>query len=154
MVDGEEVVFSACVTGYPRPSFTWYHNGTKVTTDYSLTIGEDGSLVIHTAEIKHVGVYELEVANELGVDRRKVSLGVYGSEIELLGDYQMTIPIIPLTKFGKYVSKNREKNNAGFNNQYRVSGYGHLHGNKRALTLMCFKLVSGVQYQTSLHCGH
>ena len=117
VVDGEEVVFNVRVTGYPRPSFTWYHNGTKVTTDYSLTIGEDGSLVIHTAEMKHAGVYELEAANELGVYRRKVSLGVYGSEIELPGDYQMTIPIIPLAKLGKYVSKNREKTNSGFNNQ-------------------------------------
>ena len=76
-------------------------------------------------------MYELEVANELGVDRRKVSLGVYGSEIELPGDYQMTIPIIPLAKFGQHVSKNHEKNNVGFNNQYRVSGCGYLHGNKR-----------------------
>ena len=75
-------------------------------------------------------MYELEVANELGVDRRKVSLGVYGSEIELPVDYQMTIPIIPLAKFGKYVSKNHEKNNVD-----RVSGCGYLHGNKRMTRL-------------------
>eukprot|EP00731_Ephydatia_muelleri_P019044 Em0011g1084a len=94
-------------------------NGTKMTTDHSFTLGEDGSLVIHTAEMGHAGVYELEVANELGVDRRRVSLGVYGSEIELPGDYQMTVPAVPLAKFGSYVAKSHEKNNTGFNNQYR-----------------------------------
>eukprot|EP00731_Ephydatia_muelleri_P019106 Em0011g1146a len=119
VVDGEEVVFNVRVTGYPRPSFTWYRNGTKLTTDHSFTLGEDGSLVIHTAEMGHAGVYELEVANELGVDRRRVSLGVYGSEIELPGDYQMTVPAVPLAKFGSYVAKSHEKNNTGFNNQYR-----------------------------------
>ncbi|KAL5486451.1 hypothetical protein EMCRGX_G018928 [Ephydatia muelleri] len=119
MVDGEEVVFNVRVTGYPRPSFTWFQNGTKMTTDHSFTLGEDGSLVIHTAEMGHAGVYELEVANELGVDRRRVSLGVYGSEIELPGDYQMTVPAVPLAKFGPYVAKSHEKNNTGFNNQYR-----------------------------------
>eukprot|EP00731_Ephydatia_muelleri_P019083 Em0011g1123a len=119
VVDGEEVVFNVRVTGYPRPSFTWYRNGTKMTTDHSFTLGEDGSLVIHTAEMGHAGVYELEVANELGVDRRRVSLGVYGSEIELPGDYQMTVPAVPLAKFGPYVAKSHEKNNTGFNNQYR-----------------------------------
>eukprot|EP00731_Ephydatia_muelleri_P019059 Em0011g1099a len=108
VVDGEEeVVFNVRVTGYPRPSFTWYRNGTKMTTDHSFTLGEDGSLVIHTAEMGHAGVYELEVANELGVDRRRVSLGVYG---------------IPLAKFGPYVAKSHEKNNTGFNNQYREDG--------------------------------
>eukprot|EP00731_Ephydatia_muelleri_P019085 Em0011g1125a len=119
VVDGEEVVFNVRVTGYPRPSFTWYQNGTKMTTDHSFTLGEDGSLVVHTAEMGHAGVYELEVANELGVDRRRVSLGVYGSEIELPGDYQMTVPAVPLAKFGPYVAKSHEKNNTGFNNQYR-----------------------------------
>ena len=105
------MVFNVRVTGYPRPSFTWYQNGTKVATDHSLTLGEDGSLIIHTAEMGHAGVYELEVTNELGVDKRQVSLGVYGSEIELPGDYQMTIPAVPLTKFGEYVFRNHEKNN-------------------------------------------
>eukprot|EP00731_Ephydatia_muelleri_P019051 Em0011g1091a len=100
VVDGEEVVFN-------------------MTTDHSFTLGEDGSLVIHTAEMGHAGVYELEVANELGVDRRRVSLGVYGSEIELPGDYQMTVPAVPLAKFGPYVAKSHEINNTGFNNQYR-----------------------------------
>ena len=95
-------------------------------------------------------MYELKVANELDVDRLKVSLDVYGSET----DYQMTIPIIPLAKFGQHVSKYHEKNNAGFYNQYRVSGCGYLLGNKRALTLMCSKLVSGVQYRMSLYYGH
>ena len=74
-------------------------------------------------------MYELEVANELGVDRRRVSLGVYGSEIELPGDYQMTVPSVPLAKFGPYVAKSHEKNNVGFTNQYRVS-LCH-HGNRR-----------------------
>ena len=128
VVDGEEVVFNVRVTGYPRPSFTWYQNGTKMTTDHSFTLGEDGSLVIHTAEMGHAGVYELEVANELGVDRRRVSLGVYGSEIELPGDYQMTVPAVPLAKFGPYVAKSHEKSNTGFNNQYRVSVNGYHHG--------------------------
>ncbi|KAL5486460.1 hypothetical protein EMCRGX_G018938 [Ephydatia muelleri] len=106
VVDGEEeVVFNVRVTGYPRPSFTWYRNGTKMTTDHSFTLGEDGSLVIHTAEMGHAGVYELEVANELGVDRRR-----------------MTVPAVPLAKFGPYVAKSHEKNNTGFNNQYREDG--------------------------------
>ena len=130
VVDGEEVVFNVRVTGYPRPSFTWYQNGTKMTTDHSFTLGEDGSLVIHTAEMGHAGVYELEVANELGVDRRRVSLGVYGSEIELPGDYQMTVPAVPLAKFGPYVAKSHEKSNTGFNNQYRVSVNGYCHGRR------------------------
>ena len=124
------------VTGYPRPSFTWYRNGTKMTTDHSFMLGEDGSLVIHTAEMGHAGVYELEVANELGVDRRRVSLGVYGSEIELPGDYQMTVPAVPLAKFGPYVAKSHEKNNVGFTNQYRVS-LCH-HGNRRVNPFMPF----------------
>ena len=79
-------------------------------TDHSFTLGEDGSLVIHTAEMGHAGVYELEVANELGVDRHRVSLGVYGSEIELPGDYQMTVPAVPLSKFGSYIAKSHENN--------------------------------------------
>ena len=109
-----------------------------MTTDHSFTLGEDGSLVIHTAEMGHAGVYELEVANELGVDRRRVSLGVYGSEIELPGDYQMTVPAVPLAKFGSYVAKSHEKNNTGFNNQYRVSVNGYCHGNRRVNPFMPF----------------
>ena len=64
----------------------------------------------------HAGVYELEVANELGVDTHRVSLGVYGSEIELPGDYQMTVPAVPLAKFGPYVAKSHEKSYVGFTN--------------------------------------
>ena len=109
-----------------------------MTTDHSFTLGEDGSLVIHTTEMGHAGVYELEVANELGVDRRRVSLGVYGSEIELPGDYQMTVPAVPLAKFGPYVAKSHEKNNTGFNNQYRVSVNGYCHGNRRVNPFMPF----------------
>eukprot|EP00731_Ephydatia_muelleri_P019065 Em0011g1105a len=120
VVDGEEVVFNVRVR-IPKTLLHWYQNGTKMTTDHSFTLGEDGSLVIHTAEMGHAGVYELEVANELGVDRRRVSLGVYGSEIELPGDYQMTVPAVLVAKFGPYVAKSHEKNNTGFNNQYRVN---------------------------------
>ena len=100
----------------------------------------------------HAGVYELEVANELGVDRRRVSLGVYGSEIELPGDYQMTVPAVLVAKFGPYVAKSHEKNNTGFNNQYRVSVNGYCHGS-RNITLSCPLSVSGVYYQTSFNGG-
>ena len=81
-----------------------------MTTDHSFTLGEDGSLVIHTAEMGHAGVYELEVANELGVDKHRVSLGVYGCEIELPGDYQMTVLAVPRSKFRSYIAKSHENN--------------------------------------------
>ena len=124
-----------------------------MTTDHSFTLGEDGSLVIHTTEMGHAGVYELEVANELGVDKCRVSLGVYGSEIELPGDYQMTIPAVPLAKFGPYVAKSHEKNNTGFNNQYRVSVNGYCHMEAENVTLSSPLSVSGVYYQTSFNGG-
>ena len=90
-------------------------------TDESFTFGEDGHLIIHMAQVEHAGVYQLEVANELGVERDRVCLGVYGSEKELPGDYQIAIPAVPLTNFGQYMLSNHVKNNTGFKNQFRVS---------------------------------
>ena len=133
VMEGEEVVLNVYVTGYPKPSFTWYHNGSKVTKDHSFTLVEDGSLVIHTAEMKQAGVYELEVANELGIDRCRVAIGVYGSDMQLPGDYQMITLAITISMFGLYVSKNHEQSNMGFKNQYRVSVCSSLFGHTNTL---------------------
>lgn len=121
VVVGEEVVFNVRISGYPRPSVTWYRNGINVITDESFTFGEDGHLIIHMAQVGHAGVYELEVANELGVERDRMCLGVYESEKELPGDYQIAIPAVPLTSFGQYMLSNHVNNNTGFKNQFRVS---------------------------------
>eukprot|EP00731_Ephydatia_muelleri_P037068 Em0390g1a len=119
VVEGEEVVFNVRISGYPRPSVTWYRNGINVITDESFTFGEDGHLIIHMAQVGHAGVYELEVANELGVERDRMCLGVYESEKELPGDYQIAMPAVPLTSFGQYMLSNHVNNNTGFKNQFR-----------------------------------
>lgn len=49
-------------------------------TDHSLPLGEDAWKPYHPyGRDGTCCVYELEVTKELGVDKRQVSLGVYGS---------------------------------------------------------------------------
>ena len=41
--------------GHPPPSFTWYHDGRKVTADYATELDQDGGLSFSSVETKHAG---------------------------------------------------------------------------------------------------
>ena len=53
--EGEEVYLKVKVGGVPPPTLTWYHNGTKVTSDYATELNDDGGITFPSVEAKHAG---------------------------------------------------------------------------------------------------
>ncbi len=118
--EGETILFQPQVTGTPTPFLTWYFQDEKVTEDYSISLGQNGTLTVHSAEPRHAGVFRLLAVNNAGFVSREV-------EVTLLEDDEpdptaptMTFNPIPLQDFGEYVAANHAHSNQGFKDQYMV----------------------------------
>lgn len=112
------------VTGVPKPTIVWYHQGKQLERDYSIELGgEDGSLSIPSAEIRHAGLYKLVATNTAGSVEKEVKLMVRkAGELEPITDIadQKEIGPVPVAEFGKYVEQHHANGNKPFGLQYKV----------------------------------
>ena len=126
VLEGEGVVFQVEVTGSPQPKMTWYHDGQEVKSDYSMELGDDGSLTMPSAETKHSGVYQLVAQNPAGRVEKKVTLTVQvQKEVQSMdGAAVVTQPpsttALPVSMFGSHVEKCHLGQNQPFKDQYKV----------------------------------
>ena len=124
ITEGEGVYFKIKVSGVPRPTVTWYHNGEPVRADYAREIEADGSLTIPSTELKHSGIYKAVVANQHGSEEREIKLTVNeeggASADAAIGDGVVSSRSIPIPEFGKYVAELHVNSNKLFKDLYRV----------------------------------
>ena len=123
VVEGRNVVLPVKIIG--QSSLTWYHDNTRLGSDYAHEISSDGSLTIITAEMSHSGTYRLVASNNEGAVEKQVQLSVINEEDEetlpsAVHTAEESEPI-PVTGFGQYVSQNHANSNNGFKIQYKVS---------------------------------
>ena len=72
-LEGERVTFKPKVSGTPPPTVAWYHDGSMVSSDYSMEVEEDGTLIFFCVELKHTGTYKYTVSNNAGSIQGQVS---------------------------------------------------------------------------------
>ena len=125
VVEGRNVVLPVKIIG--QSSLTWYHDNTRLGSDYAHEISSDGSLTIITAEMSHSGTYRLVASNNEGAVEKQVQLSVINEEDEdtlpsAVQTAEESEPI-PVTGFGQYVSQNHANTNHGFTQLYKVSLY-------------------------------
>ena len=129
VTEGQGVVLQVKVAGVPSPMLTWCRDGTEVKPDYSVEIGEDGTLKILSAESKHMGTYQLVAANRAGSMEREVKVYVHkeGGETPAIPKRMKTrLDPISVSEFGQHVADSHSVNNRGFRDQYAVSHGGLL----------------------------
>ncbi len=117
------MVFKVVVSGKPVPTLTWYHDDTKIISDYSQEILDDGSLHLPSAEVKQSGVYKLEARSTAGSVQQQVKLTVQVDRDRTpdFGGTAVTFAPVPVNEFGEYVVQNHTNNNQGFRDQFIVS---------------------------------
>ena len=122
-IEGEEVIFRVVVSGVPTPTLTWKSGEKELFSNYSMTVGNDGTLTFPNAEIDQSGVYVLEARNSVGKMEREVKLDVQKECEETMDVDSQTesIRVIPVDQFGEYVAENHSNNNIKYNVQYEVS---------------------------------
>ena len=121
-IEGECVVFVVVVRGNPKPSLTWYHQDTQLTSDYSMELQEDGSLSIVSTELRHSGVYRLSAKNSKGSVEREVTLTVRAEGDEAADEVTDKVEMQPVSvaEFGDYVAQAHANSNRILKQQYRV----------------------------------
>ncbi len=124
------------VTGSPAPSLSWYCNDEEVTEDCSLvprlyrvqaerdkawergyedcslSLAQDGTLTIPSAEPRHSGAYRVTV---LGDEEPNPLVS------------KVAFRPIPLPEFGECVAVNHTNSDHGFMEQYKVTDYECIH---------------------------
>ena len=138
VVEGQMVVLRVQVSGIPHPSLTWYHGNNPVENDYAHDIAIDGSLTIHSAELKHSGEYRLVATNSAGSTEQQLSLTVGREAVTVTAPPMPTPPArppraapppspppkwqggLPVPQFGQYVAQNHANTNKGFRTLYNV----------------------------------
>ena len=117
------MIFKVAVRGNPKPSLTWYHQDTQLTSDYSLELQQDGSLSIVSTELRHSGVYRLVAKNSKGSAERQVTLTVRQEPEEetAAADKKVLIKPTPVSEFGEYVAECHSNSNEVFKLQYNVN---------------------------------
>ena len=121
-IEGEGIVFKVMVRGNPQPSLTWYHQDAQLTSDYSMELQEDGSLLIASTELKHSGVYRLSAKNSKGSVEREVTLTVRADGDEAADEVTDKVEVQPVSvaEFGDYVAQAHANSNRTLKQQYRV----------------------------------
>ncbi len=117
---GEAIMLQVQVTGSPAPSLSWYFNDEEVTEDYSLSLAQDGTLTIPSAEPRHSGAYRLVATNTAGSVSKEVHVTVLADEEPNPLAPKVTFRPIPLPEFGEYVAVNHSNLNHNLLKQYEV----------------------------------
>ncbi|XP_028259472.1 hemicentin-1 [Parambassis ranga] len=72
------VVLECVVSGVPPPRVTWRKHGAELAgNNPRYTFAEDGSLLIHSAQVTDTGRYLCMATNQAGTQRKRVDLQVY-----------------------------------------------------------------------------
>ena len=146
ITEGEGVYFKFKVSGEPRPTVTWYHNGEPIKADYAREIEADGSLAIPSAELKHSGVYKAVAANQHGSEEREVKLtvneeGITSTDAATMNGMVSSRPI-PIPEFGKYVADLHTNSNQPFKDLYQVCVSVHVKNNYPSLLMIMSKQIT------------
>lgn len=125
--EGRQVYFKVSLSGVPKPTYNWYHDGTLISEDYAHELHDDGSLLIITVESSHKGIYRLVANNSAGTTDKQVELSIVseGSK-EMMGGAEggaNSIGPIPVNEFGEFVANGHAKSNKEFKVQYNVSSF-------------------------------
>ena len=115
IIEGEGVYTMIKVSGEPRPTVTWYHDGELIREDYVHKIDADRSLVIPSAELKYYGTYKVVVANQHGSEEKEVRLTINNREI---GAEMVSSRPIPILESAKYVAELHANSNQPFKQVY------------------------------------
>ena len=110
------------VSGHPKPTLLWYHEGKTVVSDYSLEVEGQGNLTIASSEPRHTGVYQLVAQNSAGSVEKEVKLFVHveGEATPAVHKRVVQLKPIPVAEFGRFVVQSHASNNRGFRDQYGV----------------------------------
>ena len=153
VVEGRNAILPVKIIG--QSSLTWYHDNTRLGSDYAHEISSDGSLTIITAEMSHSGTYRLVASNNEGAVEKQVQLSVINEEDEetlpsAVQTAEESEPI-PVTGFGQYVSQNHANTNHGFTQLYKVShDFLSLSNNLQYRTFLSCSLLTVVKVITQL----
>ncbi len=149
VLEGETILLQVQVTGSPAPSLFWYFNDEEVTEGYSLSLAQDGTLTIPSAEPRQSGAYRLVATNTAGSVSKEVHVTVLGDEEPNPLAPKVTFRPIPLSEFGEYVAVNHANSDHGFKEQYKVTdceyNYAHMY-----IVVFCSSLGLLI-CRTSLH---
>lgn len=120
--------FKVKVSGLPKPTLLWYHEGKELDADYSMDVGKEANLTIASAEPRHTGVYQLVAQNSAGSVEKDVKLFVHveGEATPAVQKRVMELKAVPVAEFGRFVVQNHASNNRGFRDQYGVCS-NHVH---------------------------
>ena len=94
--------------------------------DYSITVADDGTLTLDSAEVRNSGIYQIVAQNRAGRVERELMLTVKEEEKERKGAESPAqgeggFGDVPLALFGRHVESYHANNNRGFNSEYQVS---------------------------------
>lgn len=120
--EGEGVLLKVSVQGNPKPSITWYFEGSQLKQDNCIELQADGTLFISFTQLKHSGFYRLVARNSVGTTEKTFKLFVKLRDLRrilTLNSNDMIKPV-PLRSFGDYVAYNHLHDNKGFRNQFMV----------------------------------
>lgn len=81
------LVYTVEVSGTPKPTVRWLHDGQEVKADDRVHISNEGDLFklkIDSVDLKDVGKWQCEVVNNLGKETLQAELSVSRKLIEIL----------------------------------------------------------------------
>ena len=121
-IEGEALLLPVALKGQPKPSTTWFFEGSELTPGTGVEIQKDGSLFIATVQLKHTGLYQLVASNPVGSIEKSFNLYVKLRELRRITTMHngTFLKPVPLEEFGAYVWDNHSQNNKGFRSQFMV----------------------------------
>ena len=129
-LEGKQVTLTVKVAGSPTPIITWLFTGKKVKNDYSIEVGEDGSMTFTCVELKHAGTYTFSVSNSVGRVEGCIKLVVHTEDEDCTSTPKVDSSPVAKEKFGEYVSGLHAHNNGAYIAQYQVMNHiapPHIH---------------------------
>ena len=93
---------------------------------YSITVADDGTLTLDSAEVRNSGIYQMVAQNRAGRVERELMLTVNSVEEERKGAESPAQDEggfwdVPLALLGRHVESYHATNNRGYNSEYQVS---------------------------------
>lgn len=87
LMDGDELVLSACITGNPVPNVKWFHNDQLIEERRGTTISQDtdGNCVFTIAEVypEDAGEYICHASNKIGEASNTITVTIKGTKVHV-----------------------------------------------------------------------